>query len=197
MRIEVITPEHTAPNEVSMAQRLFQAGLQVLHLRKPGYTTEEYRQYIEQIDTAFRNRIVLHGAYPIAPMLGVAGIHINEPRRQSGDYPMLNREYMSTSCHHWETITEVAPLFGRVFISPLFDSISKAGYAATTAVDGIEDTRTQLGAQCPQIVGLGGITTANIALLKSMGYDGAATLGAIWQAPDPVAMLVQMMTIAE
>lgn len=66
-----------------------------------------------------------------------------------------------------------------VFLSPIFDSISKAGYEAAftasrlqqAAADGIIDGK---------VIALGGVTANNIPLLKEWHFGGAAFLGDVW-----------------
>ena len=49
---------------------------------------------------------------------------------------------------------------------------------------------------CPEIVALGGVSSSNLAILQKSGFDGAAMLGAIWQAEDPLLESRQALDIA-
>ena len=58
--IIVITPPEFIPHEESIINRLFENGLHLLHLRKPGGSRKDYENFIQKIIPAFRNRIVIH-----------------------------------------------------------------------------------------------------------------------------------------
>jgi thiamine-phosphate pyrophosphorylase len=37
------------------------------------------------------------------------------------------------------------------------------------------------------VFALGGVAVGKLARVRALGFDGAAVLGAVWQAADPVA----------
>ena len=71
-----------------------------------------------------------------------------------------------------------------VFLSPIFDSISKQGYSAAFEAEALAVALQT--AKCP-VIALGGISPQNIPIAASLGFSGVAALGSIWQGPDPVA----------
>lgn len=86
---------------------------------------------------------------------------------------------LSSSVHQPEIISEQQH-FDYLFLSPVFNSISKPGYA------GFADASFTLQKSSPQpeVIALGGIDATNIHQLKAMNFDGAAVLGSIWQQPE-------------
>ena len=86
-------------------------------------------------------------------------------------------------CLIGEEVKEKKNNFDYVFLSPVFDSISKQGYAAEytpeqirqAAKDGIIDKR---------VIALGGIDEDNILQVKDYGFGGAAILGGLWNKFD-------------
>ena len=77
-----------------------------------------------------------------------------------------------------------------VFISPVFDSISKQGYKAAIDPAGrgqLAQWARQHTTTLPRIVALGGVNAACIPALLEHGFDGAALLGAVWESDNPVA----------
>ena len=79
-----------------------------------------------------------------------------------------------------EEVIERKPTMNYVFLSPIFDSISKQGYRSAfdhatlkkAAHEGIIDHK---------VVALGGVTRQRISLLAEYGFGGAAMLGDIWR----------------
>ena len=85
------------------------------------------------------------------------------------------------SAHGWTEAERAATDADYVFLSPLFDSISKPGYrSAIDPAEAAERLRRRKGL----IVALGGIRPANIARVRRIGFDGAAVLGAAWSADE-------------
>ena len=72
-----------------------------------------------------------------------------------------------------------------VFLSPVFDSISKTGYAAAFP-DGAELSDRLICSRYP-VYALGGVTRERLEEVHALGFAGAALLGAVWEAADPVA----------
>ena len=73
---------------------------------------------------------------------------------------------------------------GRVdylFISPLFDSISKPGYRS--GLDP-EETFSRLAHHAGRVVALGGISSDTMTQVERLGFDGAAVLGAVWSVDE-------------
>ena len=66
----------------------------------------------------------------------------------------------------------------------VFDSISKQGYAAAFA-DRAELASCLATSRYP-VLALGGVTPARLAEVAELGFAGAALLGGVWGAPDPV-----------
>lgn len=69
------------------------------------------------------------------------------------------------------------------FLSPIFNSISKAGYKSNydlRVIKGFLKNRNE------KIIALGGIDEDKIDAVKNLGFQGIALLGAIWQSENPV-----------
>jgi len=201
MQIVLLTPENEMPHETGIVNSLFAAGLQRLHLRRYGTSEAQITQYISDIHPQFRQRIVVHSHFHLLHTLGLGGIHLNTATRLSPALSSITSgipaEKTSTSFHSWQEITENTIPYRYVLISPVFNSISKPGYLA-----GID--RTQLPAiraqqntsgNAPAIYALGGFDHSNIITLKNEGFDGAALLGSIWQAQDPVRAFTNILKL--
>ena len=66
-----------------------------------------------------------------------------------------------------------------MFISPIFDSISKVGYKSNFSQDKLLETKNT-GLLSNNIYALGGIDKNNINILKKYGFKGCAVLGTLW-----------------
>ncbi|MDH6533875.1 thiamine phosphate synthase [Parabacteroides sp. 52] len=194
MELIVITQEERMEKEAETINCLFQEGLPCLHLRKPQATEQSIKELLIQIDPAYYHRIVLHDHFPLTALFPLKGVHLN--RRNA--YPPPNPvSSLSRSCHNLEELSCI-DRFHYVFLSPLFDSISKAGYKKTFTDRQLIEARTE-GWINRQVIALGGITPDNIPQVREYGFGGVAVLGALWgnynKDKDLKSLLERMKTI--
>lgn len=184
--VVVITPEADLANEVTLVHQLFEAGLQVLHLRKPSKSIEEYRSYLDQIDQKYHPRIVVHFYHELVNSYSLKGIHFQEQKRidhidHPGQY-FLNLDMygktISSSFHDPKELENCEFEFDYHLLSPVFSSISKKGY---------EGKGFNVATIDKLIIGMGGVTSTNLAEFIKLGYKGVAALGGIWNSDTPVS----------
>lgn len=204
MELIAITPAENYYNETEIVNRLFFAGLDKLHLRKPEFSYLDYKKYLSHIHPQYLPKVVVHGSWELYHQQMAGGIHFRAALRGSSEAEELlkntPRAAVSTSFHSWQEVVHEGEKYGSVFISPLFDSISKQGYKAAVLAEGITAAKATLISTreyCPKIIGLGGVNKETVSILKNSGYDGAAILGAIWQAPDPLEAFKIIRTVAK
>ena len=177
MKWIIITSPEFLSGEAIFIDKLFSQGLDLLHLRKPEASLEAYKQLLLQIPEQWHSRIVLHEHFELAEEYKLHGIHLN--RRCS---VALNAYHgsISCSCHTIEEVITQKDSKDYVFLSPIFDSISKVGYHAAfsppllklAAIENVIDEK---------VIALGGITANNIFLVKEWHFGGVALLGDIWK----------------
>lgn len=172
------------PGEAELIEALFEEGLQILHLRKPGRSLSEVRSLISSIPKKHHRKIVIHGHYRLAGEFGLKGIHLTEKSRKRSLPLSFNKKKhtLSASFHSITGILKTTRKYNYVFLSPIYNSISKKGYKSHFK----EEELRQLLKEEKNIVALGGITPAVIAAIRKLGFAGAATLGHIWESKDPL-----------
>ena len=171
----VITSPSFIPDEASFLHRLFVHGVDIVHLRKPGATAEECVKLLDGLTSDDRRRIVIHDFFELAEPYGLKGIHLNARR---STVPDGYEGHVSRSCHTLEEVKLYKDDCDYVFLSPIFDSVSKQGYASAftdetlrqASCDGIIDHK---------VVALGGVTPGKISYLRQLGFGGAAMLGCV------------------
>lgn len=178
MKLIVITAEALIDGEAMALNLLLEAGLGVLHLRKPFVMQRDVESLIRQIDEIYHPRIVLHDYYELTGRYDLKGVHLN---RRNPDFFTGNKHLsVSRSCH---SLDEVRILAGcdYVFLSPVFDSISKAGYKRKFMPEQLSRAKEE-GVINRQVVALGGITKERIAVVRRYGFGGVAVLGVLWES---------------
>ena len=182
MKLIVISSEEQEINEILCLEQMFRAGLERFHLRKPGWSREEMREFISRIPNEFLNRVVLHDHYSLLNEFELKGAHFNA-RNKAEWHRVPANVLKSISCHSLKELVEINPNdFQDAFFSPVFPSLSKEGYAPIYSKE--EIMSTVQSCHIP-VIALGGITPESLVQCEEMGFGGAAVLGYVWQAVDP------------
>lgn len=189
MKVILITQPCFFDGEASIINRMFEAGLELLHLRKPNATATEMEKFLSAIADEYKGRVVLHGHFHLVAKYNLRGAHLGA-NRQLDICDFVGQ--ISYSCH---SIAEVACKKNQhsyVFLSPVFDSISKQGYASAFTDFELLDAHHK-GIIDDKVIALGGVTLDVLPYVNSWGFGGIALLGDIWQRPDPVARLCEYL----
>jgi thiamine-phosphate pyrophosphorylase len=162
--------------EAECLDALLASGLSKLHIRKPGASKKELDGLLREIRPRWRKQLVLHGGNQPGEVRELANKYeigqIHCPQKVWNERWGLR---LSSSLHSWEEMATVDERFAYVFISPLFNSISKEGYMANESLL----QRPAVPQPC-KVIGLGGIDCDTIREVLRHGWDGAAVMGWIW-----------------
>jgi thiamine-phosphate pyrophosphorylase len=196
-KLIIITPEKTSSGEAEIITELFQAGLKILHMRKPDHTRQEVKNLLNGIPKYFHSGIVLHQHYELLNEFDLKGAHLPESFRREGNTTGI-KNIISTSYHKLEDITRESANFEYAFLSPVFKSISKKGHESSFTPDKLRIffQSNKLMLRFP-IVALGGITESIILLAEEIGFGGAACIGYIWESPNPVEQLKKLQNAVQ
>lgn len=175
-KLIVITVPFFFQGEADLIARLFENGMERLHLRKPNASIEEMQMLLEEIPPEWHSRIVVHDHFELLPKQGLGGVHLNG-RHPSVDKPVSGT--VSRSCHSLDELRHYRNL-DYLFLSPLFESISKEGYGGGCYSEEELRQATAEGVINNRIIALGGICLETMPLLKNYPFGGYAVLGAVW-----------------
>ncbi|MGM9697348.1 MAG: thiamine phosphate synthase [Prevotella sp.] len=176
-KLIVITQPSFVADEGMLINTLFENGVDRVHIRKPGASDVEHRRLIEEIDGRWHHRLSLHDCHDVAIEYG-CGVHLNG----RNPYPPQTdgRVVISASCHSLAEVVERKSVCDYVFLSPIFDSISKQGYSSAFTEDDIKKA-VQGGIVDERVMALGGVSLDSLNSVKAMGFGGAALLGDVWR----------------
>lgn len=182
--IIALTPEETIHAEKAVIHTLLEKGLDILHLRKYHFTDLQMARYVESIDPAYLEKLVLHSHPHLSTELGISRIHRNEWSRQHSPSNQMNATVIcSTSVHDIAAFNKLDKCWTYAFLSPIFPSISKKEYGRYNAQLNQLPNRVNFTVR---LIALGGINQANCLLPLQEGADGIALYGALWQHPHPI-----------
>lgn len=196
MRIIVISAPDFLPGEAEAVTALLEAGAWRVHVRKPAAGSDSIARLLEEFPQCYRSRLSLHDHHELAENCGVGGVHLNSrnPSAPDGFGGLVSR-----SCHSMEELSEYGSVCDYMFLSPIFDSISKSGYnsrfsleeirrrivagsdVATARMDVMSSDGNCRSVDWGRVFALGGVCPDNVRLLEDVGFGGAAVLGYLWE----------------
>lgn len=176
MKWIAITSPDFLPGEASAIVMLLQSGINIVHLRKPQADISACQKLIEEIPSQYYPYIVLHEHFELCDKYHLRGIHLNS---RNGTIPFQFEGHISCSCHSFQEIKEKKEKADYVFLSPIFDSISKQGYKSAFTIESLQQAKRE-GIIDSRVVALGGIAADKIPMLRSLSFGGAALMGDLW-----------------
>lgn len=173
-RLIGISPEKDSLYERERIRDLLARGkADFFHIRKPFANREELVSYLSFFSENERKRLSLHSFHDLAVQMGIGGVHFRENDLFSpSSYP---GKRISVSCHTIEQLIEKKPSCDYLFLSPVFDSISKKGYKSAFSLEELE-TLFKKKILDDKVVALGGVTRRNLGVLEKIGFSSFALL---------------------
>ena len=165
MKWIVITMPDFIENEANYINQLFEAGLDLLHLRKPESCIDDCERLLQEINPKWYPRIVVHDHFSLCQKYHLHGIHLNSRNHQ---VPDGFQGSLSRSCHTFREVTaaQKEAVFSYVFLSPIFDSISKKGYKHNFSNKDLDDAGNN-GIINEKVIALGGVIPQFIPQLRA------------------------------
>jgi thiamine-phosphate pyrophosphorylase len=187
MKIVLISNPTNIPKEHELINALFENGMDYFHVRKPELTEEEMVAYIKNIKPFYLRRISIHAHFKLIEKYNIGGVHLPEKLRTNFSVKEILKAAskkgirITTSIHECSNLSGLKG-FDYVFVSPIFDSISKLNYKGIGS-NNLKSLITQLRATTTSpVVGLGGIDQHNISQLTEFDLNGIALMGAVWKS---------------
>lgn len=191
MKITVYTLPYELANEAKKINKLFKAGLEELHLRKPSIKKDKYIQILEAVEEKYHSRIVIHDYIDLAIKYKVRGIHTS-PTFFKGvfglcrkrRYHSLDNFVISTSVQKVKDIIAIDPIFNRVFLGPVYNMYNVGNVKIN--FDSFQ-VKKDLQSATMEVFAMGGIDLKNQEKIKGLGFDGFVLQSAIWKSGDYLA----------
>lgn len=199
MRLLVITPNKDVEDEVNLVTKMFESGLQTLHLRKPKYSTNQMRDYILEIPEHFHNRIVIHSHHKLALKFDLKGIH-------------LGRIHLSKKWKYWLVRLRLKLRFGNTsksrsysrlqqvynkeertydyfLVGTMFNNMTGELYSGFYE-DGVIAANKTSG---KKLVARGGTTIKSIEKSLKFGFYGIAFNSFLWNNDEPYLCFLKVL----
>ena len=175
--------------EIGLIEQLLIDKFLVFHLRKPEKSCEELTEFLKRISPSFYRQIVLHSHHDLSKKYKLKGVHFTETiRRKLSEEALISviktlREQgltVSFSLHSLEAIEQLPCTADYVFLSPIFQSISKVDYPSAFSVESLTHFFENRQSTVP-VLALGGVCNDNIEIIQAIGFQGYALMGSVWK----------------
>ena len=196
MKLIAITKPYFYEGEAAVIRRLLESGFDFIQLRKPCTDVAcrneckdvacrneckdvacrvhiKIRNLLNELSSEERNKIIIHDYHELYEEYSLRGIHIN---KNVTHLPKGYQGFKTRSCHSLEEVKLYKNDFDYVFLSPIFDSISKQGYKSAFTEEVLR-TASREGIIDEKVVALGGVTFEKIPYLEELHFGGAAMMG--------------------
>jgi thiamine-phosphate pyrophosphorylase len=210
MKLIVISPEGDDEREVPALMAMLAAGLERYHVRKPAWSRDKLAEWIGRLPDRWRTKLVLHQHHALVDEFKLYGRHwrddgtalLEPPEVSMAPFSQIDRlvpgVFSSRACHDLAGVREALGRYDSVLVGPVFPSISKQGHGPNGALclnELYQLLRHRTSFQKhTQVIALGGLTAANAPRCRNFGFDGVATLGAIWKSSDPVRAFTEIQS---
>ena len=218
----VLTSEKALTNEAKLLNQLFDNGLEVLHLRKPSFDIDDYRELLNKIDDQHLSKIMIHQFHELCLEYNLKGIHLQEqPRIDLG-------RGLEKYVNRWKTKDEgLKKLFqpstsnlqpkesnnqqlatGNYTVSSSFHEPEEleacefefdyhllSPVFSSISKQGYEGRGFDVNYIDKTIIGMGGVNAETIPKILELGYKGIGVLGGIWNTDNPVESFKEINTI--
>jgi thiamine-phosphate pyrophosphorylase len=180
MKLIVVTSPNFFVEEDKIITSLFDEGLDILHLRKPESPAIFSERLLTLIPEKYHRRIVTHEHFYLKEEFNLMGIHLNS---RNPNEPHDYDGHVSCSCHTAEEVKNKKHFYDYVFMSPIYDSISKNNNYSTITAEELREAQRERIIDS-KVMALGGINADNILEIKDFGFGGAVVLGDVWNHFD-------------
>lgn len=176
MKLILMTTPYFFVEEHQILNALFDEGLDLLHIRKPDTEPVYSERLLTLISEDYRKRIVVHDHFYLKNEYKLKGIHLNN---RNLDIPPKYKGHISCTCYTPEEVLAHKKACNYVFLSPIFENISKENQSSQFSKEDLLKLKSQKVID-RKVMAFGGIDLDNIQLVKDCGFGGAVILGDIW-----------------
>ena len=166
MKLAIMTQPTFFVEEDKILTSLFEAGLDNLHLYKPG--SEPI--YSERL-------LTVHDNFYLKEEYKLHGIHIDD---ETTPPPSGYKGHISRSCRHLDQLKVAKKNADYVLLKYIFDSQTEIDQKSTFTTDELKEASNK-GLIDKHVYALGGMNLDNIRMAKDMGFGGIVISGDLWK----------------
>lgn len=180
MKLIIMTKSTFFVEEDKILTTLFEAGLDNLHLYKPGSEPVFSERLLTLLPDSYYGRITVHDHFYLKEEFNLRGIHISDSQITP---PINYRGNISRTCKSIDDLKDVKKRSNYVFLKTLFDSQSNPADKSTLTMEELTEA-SRRGLIDKRVYAMGGMNLSNISLAKELGFGGVVICGDLWNRFD-------------
>ncbi|PWK23822.1 thiamine-phosphate pyrophosphorylase [Arcicella aurantiaca] len=189
MKKVIISNPTDFEGEIDIIEQLLSDKTLIFHLRKPEKSKDELTEFLQKISPKFYRQIVVHSHHDLLKKYNLKGVHFTEKMREqlpNDDLISMAKTLrkrgltVSFSLHSLEAIEQLPCKADYVFLSPIFQSISKPDYPSAFSIEILKQFFKNRISNVP-VLALGGVNNENIEIVQTIGFQGYALMGSVWK----------------
>jgi len=197
MKLLLISTSNTLEGEHILLRKMFDAGLETLHVRKPKLSTEALKKYLEGFSEEYHKKIIIHTHHNLLWDFNLKGIHLTKSHKKH-PYKMWAQHQLfklrrkgiirTTSCSSLSSLAESYAEFEYIMLSPIFAGTQE--HRPTFSRGTLDTIMTKFP---KKVIARGGANVNSIEKAREIGFSGVAFHNAIWHHQDPVQAFEDIM----
>lgn len=180
MKLVIMTQSTFFVEEDKILTSLFEAGLDNLHLYKPGSAPMYSERLLTLLPDDYYGKIRVHDHFYLKEEFRLKGIHLNTP---CTELPAGYKGNISMTCRKIEELKEAKRKSDYVFLRNIFDSHLEKDEKASFTKSQLQEAADS-GLIDRRVYALGGMDLESIRAAKDLGFGGAVVCGDLWNRFD-------------
>lgn len=180
MKLVIISQPQFFIEEDKIITTLFDEGLDLLHLYKPGSEPLYLERLLTLIPDEYHRNIVIHEHYYMKEEFDLTGIHVDDPDQQA---PQGYRGKISRSCMDIDQLKTLKKESQYVFLHDIFDSLHEPDVKSKFSHAEIHEA-SKRGLIDKHVYAMGGMNADNIRWAHDEGFGGVVVCGDLWNRFD-------------
>lgn len=190
MNLVVFSTTDRSLSEAKEVTQMFEEGLLSFHIKKSAFEKHEMEEYIKAIPEEYHKYIILHTNHKLRKKFKLGGLHLSRTHRKKkydSWWKMFKLRTFNPSLKFTRTFSKLSTIsshkkkYDYVFLSPIYESISKLGHSGNFGNRSMEKYLKQ--SKSP-VYALGGVKPELFPECNQIGFAGVAVLGYIWNNPE-------------
>ena len=179
MKLAIMTKSTFFVEEDKILATLFEAGLDNLHLYKPGSSPIYSERLLSLLPDTTYDKITVHNNFYLKDEYRLAGIHLDTASEQP---PLGYKGRISRTCNDIYTLKDTKKQSAYVFLGNVFGESSDSELPCLN-MNELENASDK-GLIDKKVFAIGGMNADNIRLARELGFGGVVLGDDLWKRFD-------------
>ena len=176
MKLALMTQPTFFVEEDKILTSLFDEGLEILHLYKPGSEPIYSERLLTLLSDEYYKRIVVHDNFYLKDEYKLKGIHISD---ETTPAPKGYKGTISRTCTHLDQLKAAKKNADYVLLKYIYDSQTESEQKATFTLEELKEA-SRRGLIDRHVYALGGMNLETVRMARDLGFGGIVISGDIW-----------------